>query len=121
MNKALGEKIIWRIYLNPNMLWVCVLKDKYLDSKECDGIIILQDTLRGFAIWNFILDYREVTTNHLAWQVGDEESISFWKDSWNGLPTLQGNGDYQDLIDIFISLWGDKLSSFFEVKMTTLG
>ena len=34
MNKALGAKLIWAIYENPQLYWVRVLKGKYLEFDE---------------------------------------------------------------------------------------
>lgn len=47
-----------------------------------------------------------MVTNHLSWQIGDGCSALFWNDSWNGMPALTGNGQFQDLKNLFVILWG---------------
>lgn len=73
MNEALGAKLSWSIYANPNQLWVKVMRAKYLDSMENHGIFTIKNPPRGSAIWNFIVSSRKVLTRpsymaHWQWK-----------------------------------------------------
>ncbi|XP_059067666.1 uncharacterized protein LOC131858444 [Cryptomeria japonica] len=43
MNIALGAKLVWSIYTNPNQMWVKVLRAKYLDYPEDHRIFTIRD------------------------------------------------------------------------------
>ena len=47
MNKALGAKLIWAMFENPQLYWVRIVKGKYLDSYEAQRILMIQDPPKG--------------------------------------------------------------------------
>lgn len=55
LNEALGVKLVWNIYANLELLWVKILKAKYLDSNEEQRIFTICNPPKGSAIWNFIV------------------------------------------------------------------
>lgn len=38
-NNALGAKLVWRMYKEPNLKWVKILRDKYLNDNDPIGIL----------------------------------------------------------------------------------
>lgn len=105
MNEALGAKLVWNIYTNPDLLWVKILKEKYLDSMEDNRIFTIKNPIKGSAIWIFIVACRPVIVDHITWQIGDGLKAKFWDDSWNGYPILKDVDGSQDLRQFLIQKW----------------
>lgn len=73
-------KIGWNLIVNPQALWVSVLRNKY----QCgEGLIPMvtkkhneSSTLRGIrASWTYLLQ-------GINWNLGNEDSLRFWRDLW---------------------------------------
>ncbi|XP_059066721.1 uncharacterized protein LOC131044985 [Cryptomeria japonica] len=112
MNTALGAKLVWNIYTNPNQMWVKVLRAKYLDSPDDHRVFTIRNPPRGSAIWNFIMDCQGVVMDHLTWQIGKGTKAKFWEDSWAGFSAIRELGDFLETKEHFVQLWGDKVKDY---------
>lgn len=83
-NKALGAKLVWRIYKDPNRKWASILLNKYILNVNPINIFRSHSHTKGSHIWNFIIESREVINNHLTWDIGTGDMALFWEDSWGG-------------------------------------
>lgn len=106
MNLAMGAKLVWNIYEEPNKLWVKIIREKYLGVSDDEGIIRIRDPPRGSTIWNFILDCRKVIHDHTSWNIGDGKKALFWKDSWNDYSPLLNDAKFVEISSLMTDLWG---------------
>lgn len=76
-NDALLAKQGWRIFHNPQALWVQVLKSRYFP--HCS---FLQATRGGSPswIWSSLLAARPILQAGSLWQIGDGNLVNFWND-----------------------------------------
>ena len=86
MNLAHLAKQVWRIYLNPNALWVKFLKSIYFPN---DSIFTIKKKGGPSWIWNSILKGRDVLIEGGRWMVGDGSTIRIWHDNWLGTKISQ--------------------------------
>ena len=121
MNKALGAKLIWEMYENPDQLWVKILQEKYLDSRDPLRILTIRNPTKCSAIWNFMLECRGIITKHISWNIGNGEKASFWHDSWNGLGKLDEMEGVENLIPVMEATWGSTVDFYVEEKHSELG
>ncbi|GLJ30873.1 hypothetical protein SUGI_0613830 [Cryptomeria japonica] len=87
-NIALGAKLSWKMYREPQKLWCKIFPKKYLDIDQSDRILTVVNADRGSATWNFLWDCRSVITDHISWHIGSGSKEKFWVGSWEGEPTL---------------------------------
>lgn len=59
-NKAMGVKLVWKMYQDLNNKWAKVLYHKYLNPLDTLNIFKTINPHKGSKAWNFILDYREI-------------------------------------------------------------
>lgn len=76
-NKALGAKLVQKLYKNSNSLWASILKVKYLDFEESDRIFTTLDLPKGSQMWNFMLTCRQLFLPNLARLVHDGNKACF--------------------------------------------
>lgn len=68
---ALGSKLSWKIYREPNCLWCKIFQNNYLDSLDPKRILTIGTSNGGLAIWNFLWDRRKLITEHLTWKINN--------------------------------------------------
>ncbi|XP_059066513.1 uncharacterized protein LOC131857805 [Cryptomeria japonica] len=83
-NLALGAKLAWRMYEQPQKTWCKIMTAKYLDSNDADRIFTVANSINGSPIWKFIWESRNIIIEHLTWKIGNDGKAKFWRDSWNG-------------------------------------
>ena len=79
MNKALIGKLIWRLMIESNSLWVIVMNAKSMkgrDLQDCDR------KGRCSSTWRAILSIEEVIVKHLRWKAADGSHTYIWKHRW---------------------------------------
>ncbi|CAL8992034.1 unnamed protein product [Prunus brigantina] len=78
-NVALLGKQCWRILMNPQALWVKILKAHYFPNVD-----FMQAGIghRPSWIWASLLDGQDLLKQHMAMQVMDGGSINIWEDNW---------------------------------------
>ena len=69
----------WRLYYNPNTLWVQVLKAEYF---LCMSLIESARTLWGSHIWKSLFDGIQWLQYGMKWIEGDGQTIRVWDDHW---------------------------------------
>ncbi|KAA3460220.1 reverse transcriptase [Gossypium australe] len=119
-NLALLAKQGWKILMQPNCLFVRVMKSKYFPRG--DFMSARLGSYPSFT-WRSILGARHVLEEGLGWRVGNGEDISIWNDAWIPGP---GHGRVQcqavdirftkvaDLIDKEATTWKqDVICSLF--------
>lgn len=111
-------KLVWSLYQDGERKWVQILRRKYLDSNDPIRILSTLDPPHGSSIWNFILDYSEIITRCIKWEVNDGQSVHFWEDSWEGQPALCAILDLDTIINETTRLWGRQLSAYGYVDKT---
>lgn len=116
MNEALGEKLTWSIYANPNQLWVKVMRAKYLDSMEDHRILMIRNPPKGSAVWNFIVSCRKVLIDHLTWHIGNGRLAKFWDDCSATYPAVKDMVDLSDIKTQLCRIWADWVRDYMEVK-----
>lgn len=65
-SKALGDRLIWRMYSNPNLKWVKILRKKYLKVMDSTSLFRMANPPRGFRIWNFMMNCRKLIMDKLT-------------------------------------------------------
>ncbi|KAF7820595.1 reverse transcriptase [Senna tora] len=78
-NDAMLAKQGWRILMEPNELWVKILKGVYFPN---DDFLTAKKGARASWAWSSILEGRTLLLKGLCWSVGDGASIDAWKDPW---------------------------------------
>ncbi|XP_059070577.1 uncharacterized protein LOC131860212 [Cryptomeria japonica] len=116
----MGAKLVWQMYSKLEQRWIRILQAKYLDSREKEMILTVEDPPRGFALWNFLVSCRSLITNHLSWRIGDGRKASFWQVSWDGHPSLDSQAPQQIVLKIG-QVWGSKVRDFLSQDMPLLG
>lgn len=109
-NKAFGGKLVWKLYTNPASKWCQIMQDKYLDNNQPSRVLTILDSPKGSAIWNFMMDSRNLVTKYISWEVNNGFSANFWTDSWCGHPPIAQMDNMEDIMNITIAHWGTKLS-----------
>ena len=78
-NDVLLAKQSWRLMMDPNGLWVKVMKGIYFHNKD------FLDVGRGGRAswaWSSLILGREVLKENAMWQVMDGRRVSIWNDNW---------------------------------------
>lgn len=73
-------KLLRRILVEPNNLWVQLVKKKYL--KNNNSFFYYSPSQSGSWQWNNLMKLRPIFKKGLQLQIGNRRSILFWKDSW---------------------------------------
>ncbi|XP_026420576.1 uncharacterized protein LOC113316631 [Papaver somniferum] len=79
LNLALLTKLAWRMINQKDDLWVQIFACKYFVNVNPLNDMVVQ---HGFWDWRGICHGIEIVKKHYVWKIGDDESISIWKDSW---------------------------------------
>ncbi|XP_059073453.1 uncharacterized protein LOC131874206 [Cryptomeria japonica] len=114
-NKALGAKLIWKLYANPQSKWASVMLAKYLRGAPSERIFTATSLPKGSPFWNFLISCREVILPHLSWVVHNGKKARFWDEFWNGHPALSTIRDWSPLPDILSDLWGPFVADYFNI------
>lgn len=77
LSKALGAKLVWKIYIEHNRKWVKILQKKYLSGSDPSIIFRTTNPPKGSRVWNFILDYKNLIIDHITWDVVDGNKALF--------------------------------------------
>lgn len=91
-NKALGAKLIWKLYANPWSKWAFIMLAKYLRGAPSEKIFTTTSLPKGSMFWNFLISCREVILPHLSWVVHNGKKAHFRDEVWNGHPALSASG-----------------------------
>ncbi|GLJ40125.1 hypothetical protein SUGI_0821990 [Cryptomeria japonica] len=113
-NLALGAKLAWKMYSNPQKGWCRLMSLKYLDSHEPERIFTLANSTGGSPIWKFIWESCRIITEHLSWNLGDSRKARFWRDSWNGDKALEDEFNDQDWINEMEASMGVLVADYVE-------
>ncbi|XP_057860497.1 uncharacterized protein LOC131069160 [Cryptomeria japonica] len=114
-NKALGAKLIWKLYADPHSKWASIMLTKYLRGASRERIFTTTSLPKGFAFWNFLVSCRKVVLPHLSWVVHSGEKAGFWDEVWNGHPALSAIRDWSPLPGILSDLWGPLVADYFNI------
>lgn len=76
-NKALGAKLIWKLYANPLSKWASIMLAKYLRGASKERIFTATSLPKGFVFWNFLVSCRKVVLPHLSWVVHSGKKARF--------------------------------------------
>lgn len=94
-NKALISKLAWCIASNKELLWVQLIKSKYLRGKS-----FLLDDLSfhdSSWIWTDIKNSRDLIVRGAVFHVSLNSDVLIWKDSW--IPSLSNFTPHIDLVN----------------------
>ena len=92
MNEALQMKLLWKIYAEPDNIWVKLIKEKYLQDSS------IRDKPNQATSWQFgrLLSLRDKFEKGLHWIIGDGNLINIWNEICIpniNLKTFMGNND----------------------------
>jgi mannosylglycoprotein endo-beta-mannosidase len=74
-------KLVWQLVVNPDKLWVKVIKAKYsCGLNVCPNIVSLKHQCSN--IWRAICHVWEDVENNITWRIQNGNDIRFWKDKW---------------------------------------
>ena len=97
-NQAILMHQAWRLYTNPDTIWVRVLKAKYFPHSP-----MFDDTRRVHEshIWAAFRHGIKLLPEGMSWIVGDSQDIRIWKDPWLPHGTLRSyiEGPLQCLVE----------------------
>lgn len=85
-----------------------------MDSEIPNRILIVANSERGSATWNFLWDCKFIITNHISSHIDNDRSAKFWWDSWDGAPTLSEIISDNDWINLVESTYGMFVEDYFE-------
>lgn len=85
MNNAFLSKLIWRMRVEPDALWVQVLKGKYMLERK-EGIIPVARATDS-RLWKELVIIWEVFNDNAVFEVHDGMGVRVWLDNW-----LEGEG-----------------------------
>lgn len=105
-SKALGAKLVWKMFRPPHLKWAQILFHKYLQGRHHMSLFRDPSPPRGSHIWNFMMDCRNIISNKLTWNLGKGDKALFWSDSWGGFPILQHQDNLESSIALLVSIWG---------------
>ncbi|XP_059068365.1 uncharacterized protein LOC131858903 [Cryptomeria japonica] len=114
-NKALGAKLIWKLYADPLSKWASVMLAKYLRGASRERIFTATSLPKGSVFWNFLVSRRKVVLPHLSWVVHSGKKARFWDEVWNGHPALSAIRDWSPFPDILSDLWGPLIVDYFNI------
>ncbi|XP_059078037.1 uncharacterized protein LOC131876615 [Cryptomeria japonica] len=114
-NEALGTKLIWKLYANPQSKWAFIMLAKYLRGAPSERIFTATSLPKGSAFWKFLISCREVILPHLSWVVHNGKKAHFGDEVWNGHPALSAIRDWSPLLDILSDLWGPFVADYFNI------
>lgn len=80
MNKALGAKLVWRIYAEVHRCWSRILQAKYLGNDN--DLLFNAELLDSSCVWNFLKSYAGMISPKIKWHLRNGQKIYFWHDSW---------------------------------------
>lgn len=80
-NKALGAKLVRKIYTKPKTKLCKLMRYKYLDSLDKEIIFTQKQLPKGSKICNFISSCRLVLIPHLSWVINNGDKALFWDDA----------------------------------------
>lgn len=86
LNSALLAKLSWRFLHEHGILWVRIMKSKYLRE---GSFWVAKKTTTFSPTWEAMMDSRQDLKTGCLWMVGNGQSISNYKDPW--IPTVPGN------------------------------
>lgn len=66
-NKALGAKLVWKLYADPLRKWDSIMLAKYLRGASRERIFTATSLPKGSAFWNFLVSCSRVILPHLSW------------------------------------------------------
>ena len=69
----------WRLYTNPNTLWVQVLKAKYFPQAT---VFTGPRSSRRSYVWTAFMLGANLLFQGMRWIIGDGQTIRLWKDPW---------------------------------------
>lgn len=92
--KALGSKLVWRMFISPHLKWAHLLHHKYLNGGNPIQIFRETNPPRGSFLWNFMLDCRRIISDRLTWNLGSRDKALFWLDSWGGYKAINNIHDF---------------------------
>ena len=116
-NKALGAKLVWRLYNERDQKWAKILFNKYLNIEDPTSVFRARLLPKGSENWNFITSCRNLINRFLTWDVGNGKSAFFWEDSWDGYPPLERDQSLSTLKAKLCNCWGSKVSDY-KTKVT---
>lgn len=76
-------KLIWRILINDQALWVHILKSKYFPRSN---LLRARNKQSATPLWRNIINVKDALLPIFYWDLRDPDSISIWEDPW--VPTL---------------------------------
>ncbi|GAU22731.1 hypothetical protein TSUD_138560 [Trifolium subterraneum] len=94
-NTALLGKLVWNIHQDKDVLWVQIMKHKYVK----DDIFITITKKQGSVTWNSIMKALLAIKDGFQFRLGDGNS-SFWYTNWSGCGILANQVMYVDIHDL---------------------
>nr|KYP59049.1 hypothetical protein KK1_014475 [Cajanus cajan] len=73
-------KNCWALCSQPNMLWVQVVRSKYVCGEDFIPIIHKKPTTSN--LWRGICEVWDKVVHNIAWNIGNGKSTKFWSDHW---------------------------------------
>ncbi|XP_061367553.1 uncharacterized protein LOC133310607 [Gastrolobium bilobum] len=80
MNDAFLAKKAWKIYTEPDQLWVQVLHAKYKSGNRINSLFVAKKGDSSF--WKNVCRMWHVMEDNLVWEIGNGKEVNFWKDNW---------------------------------------
>ncbi|XP_059071290.1 uncharacterized protein LOC131864838 [Cryptomeria japonica] len=113
-NSALGAKLSWKMCKEPQKLWCRLFQKKFLDSEDTNRNLIVANTERGSATWNFPWECRHIIIDHISWKISNGSTALFWRDSWDGFPPLSKSFEDKGWVDMVENCIGQHVCNYME-------
>lgn len=113
-SKALGAKLVWKIYRETNRKWVKIPRMKYPNGENPSNIFKTENPLKASRVWNFILDCRNLIIENITWDIAKGNKVVFWSDSWGGYSTLDNFFISPRMKEVLRELWSKNLKDYIE-------
>lgn len=102
------------MYTNSEAKWSRIIEDIYLDNENPTRILTVVDPPKGYVIWNFIVNSRNIILKFSSWEINDGHGVKLWVGSWNGKPPLVENQELQEVRAILSEAWGVNLLMYVQ-------
>lgn len=119
-NKALGAKLLWKLYYSPDSKWAKLIRAMYLDSDVRERIFSTFLIPHGSTMWNFISSCRDLICPSLSWLIHYDAKARFWQDSWNRHKPLCYIWDWSPLDAHLKFVWGNEVCHYFYLNDGTV-
>jgi len=82
LNQVMWAKLWWRWIQGGIDLWKEIWGRKYGMPRLIEGMLRVQENIKGLTIWNLASENRELIRPHIFWEIKGGDKSNFWNEAW---------------------------------------